>query len=82
MSIPYFSDNAIFMRNWRERMRLPVVASYIIISVIVISLIILACYLNRDSIDEYDYVNKTRVAVHWLHMAFFIIAIFQGIVLP
>jgi len=74
-------DNALFIRNWRERMRLHLVSSSVFLTALVIILIFLGNYLNRDIISQYDYATKTQLKIPWINSALFQLTIFQGFIL-
>lgn len=74
-------DNALFIRNWRERMRLHLVGSAAFLTAIIIILIFLGNYLNKDIISHYNYATKTELKTPWINSALFQLTIFQGFIL-
>ena len=78
--LPLF-DNAIFLRNYREGMRFPKVASAVLMTALVILLIFMGCYFNRNDSGEWDYKTKTYHHQPWLHYVFLQVAILQGVIL-
>jgi hypothetical protein len=76
---PY--DNALFIKNWRERMRSPSIISAVVLIAIIITLILVGCYLNRESLREYDYFTRKDYPIPWLNLVFFQLAVLQGIIL-
>ncbi|MDZ4243286.1 MAG: hypothetical protein U1D99_10705 [Candidatus Omnitrophota bacterium] len=88
-------DNALFLQNWRERMRGPTVAAAVLMASVIIMLIFLTTYFNR----EYDHSRRNqqqygtkahyshsnyyseRREIPWLEMSFYYITYFQGVVL-
>lgn len=81
MSIRPFSDNALFIRNWKERMRPHMAGSAACVALIVIFFIFIGNYINRDALDYYDYAQKKSIPVPWLNYAFFYLAVMQGVIL-
>lgn len=83
MKASVFLDNPLFIRYWRERMRLHYVGAFALIAAIIILLIFISAYLHPPKIYDYDYITKksTNYPVSWLHSVFFSLAIFQGIIL-
>ncbi len=55
MKMISLQDNALFLQNWRERMRLPSLASAVILLIIIIVLIYMNAYLNPTYVYSYDY---------------------------
>ncbi len=74
-------DNALFLQNWRERMRLPSVLSGVILSTVIIVLIFLNAYLNPPETRQYLDGKYTAVPIFWLDKVFWDIGVFQGVVL-
>lgn len=70
-------DNALFLRCRYERMRPYAVATGLLLTVLVISLICIGCYTNRESFA--DTANSTPVS--WLSALWYFLAIAHGIVL-
>jgi len=68
MRITNLTDNALFIRNWRERMRLPYIISFGVIVGLVITLIFLGYYLTYESQRN-------------LEALFFSLAVLQGLIL-
>jgi hypothetical protein len=79
MKILDLRDNALFLQNWRERMRLPSRLSGMILTVIITGLIFLSAYLNPPRIYP-DHGGGPR-EIFWLNSVFWSIAVFQGVIL-
>ncbi len=79
MSFLGLSDNALFLKNWRERMRPASFGSATLVILIVTTLIFISSYLNPHR--EYDYASKTSYEPPWLCSAFFFLAVMQGVIL-
>ena len=77
MSILPLLDNALFIKNWRERMRSHVVLGYIVIAFCVVSLIYINAYLN-PGVKNY---LLPEFQAHWLNTALFSLTIAQGVLL-
>lgn len=83
MKLSIFFDNPLFIRYWRERMRLHYVGAFSLLTVIIILLIFISAYLNPPKLYDYSYVTKKSIehSVAWLNSVFFSLAVFQGILL-
>ncbi len=57
ISLFHLRDNAIFLKNWRERMRFASVVSAVIIAVVVIVLILIEASINDHYTYRYEKVN-------------------------
>ena len=56
-SLLNFRDNAIFLKNWRERMRFPSVVSAVMIAVVAVALILIEASVNEHYTYHYKKVN-------------------------
>lgn len=97
MKILNLKDNALFLQNWRERMRLASAASAALLALVIVLLIFTNAFLNESYTYEYKHTpvetvvdgeNRTtyttetiRTPVPWLNEAFWQLAIFQGFIL-
>lgn len=81
MSILALADNAIFIKNCRERLRIPIIASAALMLFLIISLIFIGTYLNRYTLDGYNYNPQTYTTAHWLCYVFYYLTILQGVLL-
>lgn len=80
MKILDLRDNALFLQNWRERMRLPSRLSGMIITAMITGLIFLSAYLNPPRIYPYHGGGPPR-EIFWLNSVFWSLAVFQGVIL-
>lgn len=80
MKILDLRDNALFLQNWRERMRLPSRLSGIIITAMITGLIFLSAYLNPPRIYP-DHGGGPPREIFWLNSVFWSLAVFQGVIL-
>lgn len=81
MKILPLRDNALFIRNWRERMRPVTVVCSALVVFLLIALIFVGFYLNLASKDVYDYNTRSYINIPLLNKVFFNLTVLQGVML-
>ena len=71
MTLFHLAENALFLTNWRERMRFAPTVSSITVAVIIIILLFMACYFRLG--DEYN--------ANWPREMFWFLILGQGVLL-
>ena len=83
MKILDWQNNALFLQNWRERMRLPSVVAACILTLIIVILIFTNAHMNKES-THYNYRSRPHspaVTFPWYKKFFLDLTVFQGIII-
>lgn len=82
MKLLSLQNNALFLKNWRERMRPPTILASATVMMLIIVLIIVGNYLGHETRESMGHLyDKHSPPVSWLRLAFFQIAMLQGFIL-
>ena len=78
MKILDLRDNALFLQNWRERMRQPAIFSGVAITLIILLLIFLSAFYSQDS-SRYFFNSSVKFdSLLWLKKSLWQILMLQG----